>query len=378
MTARFAFTIEHRDGEARAGTFSTPHGPVHTPSFMPVGTQATVKTLTPAQLAETGAQMILANTYHLSLQPGADIVAEAGGLHGFMQWPGPMLTDSGGFQVFSLSSLRTIDDDGVTFREPKSGALVRFTPEHAVAVQNALGADVIMAFDECPPYPAGREQVEGAVERTLRWFERCVEAHRRPEQALFGIVQGGIWPDLRRRCAEGLVAADLPGYAIGGVSVGEPHTLIEQVVRVTAPLLPEHKPRYLMGVGTFREMAQAVAVGVDLFDCVMPTRVARHGSALLLSSGGDCRINLKNAQFRRAYEPLDCACRCYTCRHFSRAYLAHLVRSEEILAMTLLSIHNVATLTRFAALLRSAIATGSFVREFAHYLQSGPEPVLSN
>ncbi|BAC88743.1 tRNA guanosine(34) transglycosylase Tgt [Gloeobacter violaceus] len=378
MTASFAFTIEHRDGEARAGTFATPHGPVYTPCFMPVGTQATVKTLTPAQLAETGAQMILANTYHLSLQPGADIVAGAGGLHGFMQWPGPILTDSGGFQVFSLSSLRTIDDDGVTFREPKSGALVRFTPEHAVAVQNALGADVIMAFDECPPYPADREQVEGAVERTLRWFERCVEAHRRSDQALFGIVQGGVWPDLRRRCAEGLVAADLPGYAIGGVSVGEPQTLIERVVRVTAPLLPEHKPRYLMGVGTFREMAQAVAVGVDLFDCVMPTRVARHGSALLLGTGGDRRINLKNAQFRRDYEPLDCVCPCYTCRHFSRAYLAHLVRSEEILAMTLLSIHNVATLTRFAALLRCAIATGSFAQEFAHYLQSGPEPVLSN
>lgn len=340
---------------------------------MPVGTQATVKTLTPAQLVEAGAQMILANTYHLSLQPGAEIVAEAGGLHHFMQWPGPILTDSGGFQVFSLSSLRTIDDDGVTFREPRSGSLVRFTPEYAMAVQNALGADVAMAFDECPPYPAERSAVERAVTRTLHWFERCLAGHRRSDQALFGIVQGGVWPDLRAHCAEVLASADLPGYAIGGVSVGEPGMLIEKVVRVTAPLLPEHKPRYLMGVGTFRELAQAAAVGVDLFDCVMPTRVARHGSALLINATGDRRINLKNAQFRRDFAPLDTHCPCYTCRHFSRAYLSHLVRSGEILAMTLLSIHNIATLSRFSAELRAAIIDGSFTQRFAAYLQPEAE-----
>jgi queuine tRNA-ribosyltransferase len=373
LTPSFSFALEHRDGEARAATFSTPHGPVLTPCFMPVGTQATVKTLTPAQLAETGAQMILANTYHLSLQPGASLVAEAGGLHRFMQWPQPILTDSGGFQVFSLAALRTIDDDGVTFREPKSGSLVRFTPEYAVAVQNALGADVIMAFDECPPYPAEREVVERAVVRTLQWAKRCQAAHARTDQALFGIVQGGIHADLRDECATALIALDLPGYAIGGVSVGEPQTLIERVVRVTAPLLPQDKPRYLMGVGTFREMAQAVAAGIDLFDCVLPTRLARHGAALVRDGDQYRRINLKNAAFRRDFTPLDPDCPCYTCTRFLRAYLAHLVRTEEILGLTLLSIHNVHTLVAFARRMRTAILRRQFHAEFASYLH--PESI---
>ncbi len=336
---------------------------------MPVGTQATVKTLTPEQLQATGAQMILANTYHLSLQPGAEVLQRAGGLHRFMQWPGPILTDSGGFQVFSLSALRQIDDDGVTFKEPKGGALIRFTPEHAIRVQNDLGADVVMAFDECPPFPAERTVVEAAVERTLRWAERCTVAHQRPDQALFGIVQGGVHADLRTHCAEVLRGLDLPGYAIGGVSVGEPQVLIEQVVRITAPVLPADKPRYLMGVGTFRELAQAVSCGVDLFDCVMPTRLARHGSALILEAHTDRRLNLKNSHFRTDFTPLDAACPCYACQNFTRAYLAHLVRAGEILGMTLLSIHNVTTLTRFASRMREAIRDGSFEVAFAHYLQ---------
>jgi queuine tRNA-ribosyltransferase len=333
---------------------------------MPVGTQATVKTLTPEQLQQTKAQMILANTYHLSLQPGAQIVAQAGGLHAFMGWERPILTDSGGFQVFSLSALRTIDHDGVTFREPRSGDLIRFTPEHATQVQNALGADVIMAFDECPPYPAEHSVVERAVERTLRWVERCLKAHQRPDQALFGIVQGGIYPDLRIGCAQALVALDLPGYAIGGVSVGEPADLIHQVVQVTTPHLPPEKPRYLMGVGTFRELAQAVAAGIDLFDCVIPTRLARHGAAFV----GYQRVNLKNAAFRTDFTPLDPECHCYTCTHFTRAYLSHLVRSEEILGMTLLSLHNVTVLTHFAEQMRLAILEQRFPETFAALLKS--------
>lgn len=340
---------------------------------MPVGTQATVKTLTPRQLLDTGAQMILANTYHLSIQPGQGIVEQAGGLHDFMHWQRPILTDSGGFQVFSLSTLRTIDDDGVTFREPKHGNIIRFTPEYAIAVQNALGADVIMAFDECPPYPAERPVIERAVERTVRWAERCVVAQTRPDQALFPIVQGGIYADLRERCARQLVDLDMPGYAIGGVSVGEPSALIEQVVRATTPYLPADRPRYLMGVGTFRELAQAVASGVDLFDCVLPTRLARHGSALLLEARGDRRINLKNSSLRTEFSPLDERCDCYTCENFTRAYLSHLVRSEEILAMTLLSIHNVTTLVRFAAQMRTSICAGTFEHTFAHYLEPVPE-----
>lgn len=373
MTSSFAFTVERTSGSARAATFQTPHGTVETPCFMPVGTQATVKTLTPEQLAGTGAQMILANTYHLSLQPGAQIVEAAGGLHRFMQWPGSLLTDSGGFQVFSLAALRTIDDDGVTFREPKSGDLIRFTPEYAIAIQNALGADVIMAFDECPPYPAERAEVERAVQRTLQWAERCAQVHVRSDQALFGIVQGGIHADLRTYCTQELIQLDLPGYAIGGVSVGEPQTLIERVVQVTAPLLPFGKPRYLMGVGTFRELAQAVASGVDLFDCVLPTRLARHGAALIANGRLHQRINLKNQSFRTEFSPLDPTCDCYTCVRFTRAYLAHLVRAREILAMTLLSIHNVATLVRFARRMRTAILEGNFESAFAPYLSMGAE-----
>lgn len=331
---------------------------------MPVGTLANVKTLTPEQLRATGAQMVLANTYHLHLQPGESIVSRAGGLHRFMAWDGPMLTDSGGFQVFSLSEMRSISDQGVTFRSPRDGQMIHLTPEKSIEIQNALGADVIMAFDECPPYPATRDSVIEATDRTYRWLKRCIAAHQRSDQALFGIVQGGVYPDLRQEAARMLADLDLPGYAIGGVSVGEPAHLIEQIVQATTPLLPAHKPRYLMGVGTYREMVQAIAAGVDLFDCVIPTRLARHANALVQGE----RWNLKNNKFREDFTPLDASCDCYTCQNFSRAYLSHLLRSQELLGYTLLSIHNITELVRFTQRIRAAILNDSFKAEFGHWL----------
>lgn len=344
--------------------FSTPHGPVETPRFMPVGTLANVKTLTPDQLRQTGAQMVLANTYHLHLQPGEEIVAEAGGLHRFMAWDGPMLTDSGGFQVFSLSEMRSIAEAGVTFRSPRDGQMIHLSPERSIAIQNALGADVIMAFDECPPYPASREAVAEATERTFRWLKRCITAHQRSDQALFGIVQGGVYPDLREFAAKQLADLDLIGYAIGGVSVGEPPELIERIVQATAPLLPIEKPRYLMGVGTHREIVQAIAAGVDLFDCVIPTRLARHANALVQGE----RWNLRNARFRQDFTPLDSQCSCYTCQNFTRAYLSHLLRSQELLGYTLLSIHNITELVQFTQQIRQAILGDRFVEKFGHWL----------
>ncbi|MEM9219809.1 MAG: tRNA guanosine(34) transglycosylase Tgt [Cyanobacteria bacterium P01_F01_bin.150] len=351
--------------QARVGQFETPHGIVDTPRFMPVGTLANVKSVTPQQLQDTGAQMILANTYHLHLQPGETIVERAGGLHRFMNWDGPILTDSGGFQVFSLSDMRSISDQGVTFRSPRDGRMIELTPERSIHIQNALGADVIMAFDECPPYPATREEVQRATDRTYRWLERCVNAHRRSDQALFGIVQGGVYLDLRQAAARSLLDFDLPGYAIGGVSVGEPSELIEKIVQATTPLLPEEKPRYLMGVGTYREMAQAIAAGIDLFDCVIPTRLARHGSALVQGE----RWNLKNARFREDFAPLDATCPCYTCQNFSRAYLHHLIHARELLAATLLSIHNITELIHFTQRIRDAILSDRFTEEFSRWLQ---------
>lgn len=350
---------------ARAGIWHTPHGIVETPRFMPVGTLATVKGLTPAQLQTTKAQMILANTYHLHLQPGEAIVEQAGGLHRFMGWKGPILTDSGGFQVFSLSELRQIKETGVTFRSPRDGRIIELTPERSIQIQNALGADVIMAFDECPPAKATREEVTAAVERTYRWLGRCINAHQRSEeQALFGIVQGGIYPDLRSQAAKSLVELDLPGYAIGGVSVGEEPELIHKIVQITAPLLPPNKPRYLMGVGTYREMAVGIASGIDLFDCVIPTRFGRHGTAMVQGE----RWNLKNAQFREDFTPLDETCSCYTCQNFSRAYLNHLVKSREMLAYILLSLHNIHELIRFTQQIREAILSDRFVEEFSYWL----------
>jgi queuine tRNA-ribosyltransferase len=331
---------------------------------MPVGTLANVKTVTPAQLKDTGAQMVLANTYHLHLQPGEDIVERAGGVHRFMNWSQPMLTDSGGFQVFSLSEMRSISDEGVTFRSPRDGQMIHLTPERSIQIQNALGADVIMAFDECPPPGVGRDAVEKSTDRTYDWLKRCIQAHGRSDQALFGIVQGGEYLDLRAEAVRMLADLDLPGYAIGGVSVGEAPEVIDQVVQATTPLLPENKPRYLMGVGTYREMVRAIAAGIDLFDCVIPTRLARHGSALV---AGD-RWNLKNARFREDFTSLDESCPCYTCQNFSRAYLSHLLRSQELLAYTLLSIHNITELVRFTQRIRAAIFKGTLKQEFAQWL----------
>jgi queuine tRNA-ribosyltransferase len=332
---------------------------------MPVGTLANVKTVTPAQLRAAGAEMILANTYHLHLQPGESLIAAAGGLHRFMAWSGPILTDSGGFQVFSLSQIRTIDEAGVTFRSPRDGSLIHMSPEHSIQIQNQLGADVIMAFDECPPYPADRDLVVTATDRTYRWLERCLQAHQRTDQALFGIVQGGVHLDLRQAAAAALTQLDLPGYAIGGVSVGEPPELIEQIVKATTPLLPVDKPRYLMGVGTYREMVQAIAAGMDLFDCVIPTRLARHGAALVQGE----RWNLKNARFRQDLTPLDTTCPCYTCQQFTRAYLCHLIHAHELLAFTLLSIHNLTELIRFTQTIREAILQDRFSEDFQAWLK---------
>lgn len=364
---KFSFQCQAccRDTQARVGVFSTPHGIVETPRFMPVGTVATVKGLTPDQLEAVQSQMILANTYHLHLQPGENIIKSAGGLHSFMGWSQPILTDSGGFQVFSLSDLRKISDEGVIFRSPRDGRIINFTPERSIQVQNDLGADVIMAFDECPPAGATPFEVQKAVERTYQWLVRCMSAHQRwDDQALFGIIQGGIYPELRRQCVEQLIPLDLPGYAIGGVSVGEEPALIHDIVRKTAPLLPFEKPRYLMGVGTYKEMVIAIASGIDLFDCVIPTRLGRHGTALVQGK----RSNLKNAQYKEDFTPLDPSCDCYTCRTFSRAYLSHLVRAREMLGYILLSLHNVAELIRFTQAIRSSILENTFVEKFGHYL----------
>ena len=336
---------------------------------MPVGTLANVKTVTPAQLKDCQAEMVLANTYHPHLQPGEDIVAEAGGLHKFMNWDGPILTDSGGFQVFSLSEIRSISEEGVKFRSPREGNMIDLTPEKSIEIQNQLGADVIMAFDECAPYPATYDAVKLAAQRTTRWLERCIKAHdrqhdRKNMQALFGIVQGGVYLDLRQQSARELIQFDLPGYAIGGVSVGEPPELIEKIVKAITPLLPENKPRYLMGVGTYKEMAQAVAAGIDLFDCVIPTRLARHSVALVRGE----RWNLKNQKFKRDFTPIDRDCPCYACQNFSRAYISHLVRSQEILGFTLLSIHNITELIGFTQQMRQAIIEKRFVETFGAYL----------
>ena len=369
-TTPFSFSITHRCGctAARCGTFHTPHGPVHTPRFMPVGTLASVKGVSPAQLAETGAEMVLANTYHLHLQPGEAVVQEAGGLHRFMGWQGPLLTDSGGFQVFSLGAINTINDDGVTFRSPRDGARITLTPERSMAIQMALGADVVMAFDQCPPYPASEADVAAACRRTHTWLERCVTAHQRRDQALFGIVQGGCFPRLRQESARCVASLNLPGIAVGGVSVGEPVEEMHRIVREVGPLLPDGVPHYLMGVGSLREMAVAVANGFDLFDCVLPTRLGRHGTALV---GGE-RWNLRNARFRHDHTPLDASCPCPACQGHSRAYLHHLVRCEEMLGRTLLSLHNLTQLIRFTTAMGQAIRDGSFSEDFAPWEPDSP------
>jgi queuine tRNA-ribosyltransferase len=360
----FRYALEARSGAARAGAFSTPHGTVHTPAFMPVGTHGAVKAMTPDQVRATGAEIVLANTYHLALRPGEQLVAKLGGLHAFMRWDGPILTDSGGFQVFSLPKVE-IRDRGVRFRNELDGSQLELTPERSIEIQNALGADVIMAFDECTPFPADEKQARAGVRRTLAWLERCVRAHARPDaQALFGIVQGSVYPHLRESCARSVVSMDLPGYAIGGVSVGEGHELLCRVTAVVAPLLPEDRPRYLMGVGLPEDLLAAIGLGIDLFDCVIPTRYAR--SATVFTRRG--RIRLSNRRYRRDAYPIDISCDCAACAGgFSRAYLHHLYAANEILSAILASIHNVRFYQRLVADARRAIAAGrfeDFQREF--------------
>jgi queuine tRNA-ribosyltransferase len=343
---------ECKQSGARLGRLHTAHGTIETPMFMPVGTQATVKTMSAEELKEMGAQVILSNTYHLFLRPGHGIVKEAGGLHAFMNWDRAILTDSGGFQVFSLSQLRDIREEGVAFRSHISGERLFMSPEKAMEVQNALGADIVMAFDECPPYPAEREYVIVSTDRTYRWLKRCMQAHqRRDEQALFGIVQGGMYPDLRERSAKQLVELDLPGYAIGGLSVGEPKKMMYEMLRVTTPLLPREKPRYLMGVGSPDALLRGAILGIDLFDCVLPTRIARNGTAM--TSQG--RLVIRNAKFARDFAPLDPECDCNTCRNYSRAYLRHLIKAEETLGLRLLTYHNLYFLLRLMEQMRQAI-----------------------
>jgi len=337
---------------ARLGKLHTPHGVIETPIFMPVGTQATVKAMSPEELKDLNAQIILSNTYHLFLRPGSDIVKEAGGLHKFMNWDRPILTDSGGFQVFSLSDLRKITEEGVYFRNHLSGERLFLGPEQSIEIQNALGADIIMAFDECPPYPAERDYVKKSLERTTRWAKRSLQAHSRPDdQALFGIVQGGMYRDLREQSVQELTELDLPGYAIGGLSVGEPKEIMNEVLEYTTPLLPVNKPRYLMGVGDPESLFAGVIRGVDMFDCVLPTRIARNGTTMT-SSG---RLVVRNAQYAKDFSPLDHNCDCYTCKNYSRAYIRHLLKADEIFGLRLTSYHNLYFLVNLMKNIRQAI-----------------------
>jgi queuine tRNA-ribosyltransferase len=363
----FRFTLEAQDGAARAGVLMTPHGPMPTPVFAPVGTQATVKAVQPRELREMGASLVLANTYHLHLRPGEDLIADFGDVHGFMGWDGPMLTDSGGFQVFSLGDSRKIDNDGVTFRSHLDGSMHRFTPETAMRIQHKLGADIIMAFDECP-LPDDRAAVRAALDRTHHWLRRCADEHARSgdpsRQALFGIVQGGIFADLRAESVAAVCDVDLPGYAIGGLSVGESKPDMLAMLDHTLPLMPADRPRYLMGVGSPEDLVTGVARGVDIFDCVLPTRVARNGAALTRAG----RINMRNQQYATDHAPIEPGCTCYTCQTFSRGYIRHLVKASEILGHQLLSLHNLHLLLTLMREMRAAIMDGTFASYAAAFL----------
>ena len=365
MTGQFAFQIHRTDGKARRSTFLTPHGPVEMPAFAPVGTAANVKTLEPRDLTELGVSILLANTYHLYLRPGHDRIERLGGLHSFMGWDGPILTDSGGYQVFSLAHRRQLDADGVTFRSHIDGSVHRFTPERVIEIEEQLGADIAMVLDECAD-PHDPDYLAQALSRTHAWAERCRTAHSRPDQALFGIVQGGIYPELRAESARILTGLDFPGYAIGGLAVGETKEQMYATLDATCPHLPAHKPRYLMGVGAPEDIVEAVWRGVDLFDCVLPTRIARNG-ALLTSAG---RFNIRNARFAEDTRPIQEACGCYTCRTFSRAYLRHLIISGEISGLRLATIHNVHFMQQLMEQIRTAISQNTFASLRTEFLQA--------
>lgn len=366
----FRFELLKTEGSARRGRFSTAHGSVETPVFMPVGTQATVKGLTPDQVASTGATILLGNTYHLTLRPGDALIAELGGLHAFMQWDKPILTDSGGFQIYSLAQARKITEDAAIFRSHIDGALLELTPEKAVAIQENLGSDIAMVLDECPPSGTEEEELRQSVQRTVRWAERCRVAHRREDQALFAINQGGTNLELRAECAEKLKALDFPGYALGGFSVGETQVQMVQALKPTAAILPEKKPRYLMGVGKPEDILAAVACGVDMFDCVLPTRNGRNAFAFTHSGP----VRLRNACHKRDPAPLESDCECYTCARFSRAYLHHLFIANEMLGPTLLSLHNISFFCRLMKEIRGAIEEsrfGAFAASFLENQQQG-------
>lgn len=351
MALKFTVIKSASDSHARLGLLETSHGVIETPVFMPVGTQATVKTLAPRELEEAGAQIILSNTYHLYLRPGSQIVKSAGGLHQFMNWHRSILTDSGGFQVFSLGKLRKISEEGVEFRSHLDGSKHFISPEKSMEIQMDLGSDIAMAFDECAPYPADYVYVKQSVDLTYRWAQRCKSRHDRPDQALFGIIQGGVYHDLRQRSASQLIELDFPGFGIGGLSVGEPKPLMYEVLEHLVPVLPQHKPRYLMGVGSPDCLIEGVLRGIDMFDCVLPTRIARHGTVMTRHGN----LTVRDQPFAQDFAPIEEGCPCYACQNFSRAYIRHLFKAKEILGMRLATIHNITFLLRLMEDIKAAI-----------------------
>lgn len=366
MEIKYELIKKSSDTDARLGVIHTPHGKINTPIFMPVGTQATVKTMTPEELKAIDTEIILSNTYHLHLRPGEDIVEKAGGLHKFMNWDRPILTDSGGFQVFSLGDSRTITEEGVEFRSHIDGSKKFISPEKSIEIQNKLGADIIMAFDECVEYEASYEYVKASMERTTRWAKRCKKAHNNPKQSLFGIVQGGMFEDLRKKSVKDIVEIGFPGYAIGGLSVGEPLDVMCEVLDYTAPLLPEDKPRYFMGTGTPDFLFESVIGGIDMADCVYPTRIARNGAAFTKNG----RINLRNARFKEDFTSLDENCHCYACKNYTKAYIRHLFNAKEILAYRLLTIHNLTFLIDLMKNIRKAILNDNLLEYRDEFYQS--------
>lgn len=365
MVVKYELVAEDRKTGARAGLLHTPHGVFKTPMFMPVGTQATVKTVTPEELEEMGSQIILSNTYHLFLRPGTELIHEAGELHRFMNWNKGILTDSGGFQVFSLGAMRKITEEGVYFRSFLDGSKQFLSPEISIRAQEDLGSDIAMAFDECIPYPADYEYARKSTERTTRWAKRCIKAHQRTDRGIFGIIQGGMYKDLRKQSAMEISSMPFDGVAVGGLSVGEPHDLMYDILEETTQWMPKGKARYLMGVGTPDCLVEGVARGVDMFDCVFPTRVARNGMAMIHTG----RMNMKNKQYERDFRPIEESCGCYTCRNYTRAYIRHLYKSEELLAFRLVTIHNLYFLLQFMRDMREAIVQGNFSEFREHFME---------